>query len=74
LISQTTDGGVLKPSEFAGVVLCLRCRRDFYSVDRRLNRICPKCDKTSERFGILADRASTVDNNEDDRSGPQLKK
>lgn len=37
----------------AAVIPCLRCREDFTSVDRRANRICPKCAAANLRLGRL---------------------
>ena len=33
-----------------GIALCLRCRRNFRSIDVRTNRICPRCAKEDAKL------------------------
>jgi hypothetical protein len=35
-----------KGSPYAGAVTCLRCDQEFWSWDRRQNRLCPECRQT----------------------------
>jgi hypothetical protein len=38
-----------KDSPYAGLVTCLRCDREFWSWDRRQNRLCLICRETIDR-------------------------
>jgi hypothetical protein len=37
-----------KDSPYAGTVTCLRCDQEFWSWDRRQNRLCPHCQEAIE--------------------------
>lgn len=43
-----SEGGEVKPSEFAGPATCLKCGGMFASWDRKKNRVCEPCKNTVE--------------------------